>query len=40
MDWLQAICNWIIIIGGVFVAIKTISEWFGKPIRFFKQRNE
>ena len=40
MDWLQTVCNWIIITGGVLVAIKTISEWFGKPIRFFKQRNE
>jgi hypothetical protein len=40
VDWLQSVCNWIIIIGGTLVAIKTISEWIGKPIRFVKNRQD
>lgn len=40
MDWLQSVCNWIIIIGGTLVAIKTISEWIGKPIRFVKNKSD
>ena len=40
MDWLQSVCNWIIIIGGTLVAVKTISEWIGKPIRFVKKRTD
>lgn len=40
MDWLQSACNWIIIIGGTLVAIKTISEWIGKPIRFVKNKTD
>ena len=30
----------IIIIGGICVAIKNISEYFGKPIKFFKKRTD
>jgi hypothetical protein len=40
VDWLQSACNWIIIIGGTLVAIKTISEWIGKPIRFVKNKTD
>lgn len=37
---LQNICNVIIIIGAVVVAIKNIAEWFGKPIRLFKKKTD
>lgn len=37
---LQDICNVIIIIGAVVVAIKNIAEWFGKPIRLFKKKTD
>lgn len=37
---LQDICNAIIIIGAVVVAIKNIAEWFGKPIRLFKKKTD
>ena len=40
MDWLQTVCNLIIFIGGTVVAIKNISEWFGKPLRFFKKKTD
>ena len=38
MEWLQAVCNVIIIIGGACVGIKTIASFFGKPIILFKNR--
>lgn len=37
---LQEICNWIIICGSVLVAIKHIAEMFGKPIRFFRTKQD
>jgi hypothetical protein len=40
MEWLQTVCNLIIIVGGAIMAIKSVSEWFGKPIRFFKKRSD
>ena len=40
MEWLQTVCNLIIIVGGAIMAIKSVSEWFGKPIRFFKNRSD
>ena len=40
MEWLQPLCNVIILIGGACMAIKNISEWCGKPIKLFKQKNE
>lgn len=40
MEWLETVCNIIIIIGGAVMAVKNVSEWFGKPIRFFKQKTE
>lgn len=40
MEWLQTICNIIIIVGGAIVAIKNVAEWFGKPIRFFKKKSD
>lgn len=40
MEWLQTVCNLIIIIGGAIMAIKNVSEWFGKPIRFFRKRSD
>ena len=40
MEWLQTICNIIIVVGGAIVAIKNVAEWFGKPIRFFKKKSD
>ena len=40
MEWMQIICNTIIIIGGAIMAIKNVSEWFGKPIQFFKKKSD
>lgn len=40
MEWLQPVCNIIIIVGGAIMTIKNVSEWFGKPIRFFKQKTD
>ena len=39
MEWLQTVCNVIIIVGGAIMAIKNVAEWFGKPIRFFKKKS-
>lgn len=39
MQWLQTVCNIIIIVGGAILAIKNVTEWFGKPIRFFKKKS-
>ena len=39
-EWLQTACNVIILCGGVVVAIKNISEWFGKPITFLKKKSD
>lgn len=40
MEWLQTVCNIIIIIGGACVGIKTIADFFGKPITLFKSRTD
>lgn len=40
MEFFQLVCNLIILIGGTLLSIRTISEWIGKPIRFFKNRSE
>ena len=40
MEWLQPICNIIIIVGGAIMAIKNVSEWFGRPIRLFKKKTD
>lgn len=40
MQWMQTICNIIIIIGSVVVAIKNIAEWCGKPITFLKNQQD
>lgn len=40
MELFEVICNLIILVGGVLIAIKTISEWIGKPIRFAKKRTD
>ena len=40
MQWLQTVCNIIIIVGGAIMAIKNVSEWFGKPIRLFKKKSD
>ena len=40
MNYFDIICNAIILVGGALLTIKTIAEWFGKPIRFVKRRNE
>lgn len=40
MEWLQTVCNVIIIVGGAIMAIKNVAEWFGKPIRLFKKKSD
>lgn len=40
MEWLQTICNIIIIVGGAIIAIKNVAEWFGKPIKLFKKKSD
>ncbi len=40
MEWMQTVCNFIIMFGGALVAIRTISEWLGKPIRFAKKKSD
>ena len=40
MEWLQTVCNIIIIVGGACMAIKNVSEWLGKPIRLFKKKGD
>lgn len=37
---LQDICNWIILLGAVTVAIINIFKFFGKPISFFKKKKD
>ena len=38
MEWLQTVCNIIIIVGGACMAIKNVSEWLGRPIKIFRKR--
>lgn len=40
MDWLQNVCNIIIIVGGAIMAIKGVSEWLGIPVKVFKKKSE
>jgi hypothetical protein len=40
MYYFDIICNAVILLGGVLLAIKTVAEWCGKPIRFIRRRNE
>lgn len=40
MNYFDIICNAIILVGGALLTIKTIAEWFGKPIRFVRRRSE
>ena len=40
MEWLQTVCNIIIIVGGACMAIKNVSEWLGKPIHLFKKKGD
>lgn len=37
---LQDICNWIILLGAVTVAIINIFKFFGKPVSFFKKKKD
>lgn len=37
---MQDICNWIILLGAVTVAIINIFKFFGKPISFFKKKKD
>ena len=37
---LQQICDWIILIGAVTVAIINIFKFFGKPITFFRKKKD
>lgn len=37
---LQDICNWIILLGAVTVAIINILKFFGKPVSFFKKKKD
>lgn len=40
LNTFQTICSVIVLLGSVVVAIKTIFEWLGKPIRLYKQKQE
>ena len=37
---LQEICNWIVLLGAVTVAIINILKFFGKPITLFKKKKD
>ena len=37
---LQDICNWIILLGAVAVAVINILKFFGKPVSFFKKKKD
>lgn len=37
-ETIQLICNWIILISAVFLAITNISKFLGHPIKFFKNK--
>lgn len=37
MDF-QEICNWIVLISAVFIALKNIIGWIGKPFGLFRRR--
>ena len=40
METFELICNFVMLVGGAALTIKSISEWIGKPIRLFKKRND
>lgn len=37
---LETICNWIVLVAAVFIAVQNIFNFFGKPIGFFKRRRD
>lgn len=39
MDF-QEICNWIVLISAVLIALKNIVGWIGKPFGLFKKRQD
>lgn len=38
MEWLSVVCDGIVLAAAVMVAIKTIADMFGKPIRLVRNR--
>lgn len=40
METLQLICNSIVLISAVFIAIKNIGEMIGKPIKLFRKKSD
>jgi hypothetical protein len=38
VEQLQIVCDFIILIGGAFVAINTILNWLGKPIKIVRKK--
>lgn len=40
VEYFEIICNGIVFISAVFIAIKNIAEMFGKPIRLLKKKND
>lgn len=36
----QIICDWVVLIGAVVIAITNILKFFGKPISFFKKKRD
>jgi hypothetical protein len=38
MEWLGALCDGVVLAAAVLVAIKTIAEMLGKPIRLVRNR--
>lgn len=40
VEYFEIICNGIVFISAVFIAIKNIAEMFGKPIRLLKRKND
>ena len=37
---MQDICNWVILLGAVAVAVINILKFFGKPVSFFKKKKD
>lgn len=40
MDIFHSICDIIVLVSAVLIAIKNIAEWFGKPIKFFQKKKD
>lgn len=38
MEMFQLLCNWIVLISAVLIAIKSIADMLGKPIKFVRKK--